>query len=287
MSSYETIYFIKRARKERHWNDLKEEEAIQSIILPVLESLGWTIDNPAQVRRAVKLGHHIVDFCLNPSGPFPVVLEAKRPAERLDDHERQLLLYAFEFATPIAILTNGIVWRLYRPTALGWWDDRRFAAIDLRKDDPDVAMRKFQRYLARKEYESGRVLQSAEKALLSNKSRRGAVGGLSGICSPKRSISRSQSPNVRRITATGSTTKTQLVFDELRARWITGPELTDLTGQKGGWPKWVHKLYVDSGKYGRLVLLWKKNDRPSHLRLATPEQAALLRREPSVSVYPD
>ena len=77
------------------------------------------------------------------------------------------------------------------------------------------------------------------------------------------------------------------VFEALREGWFTGEYLSDLTGQKGGWQRWNQKHYVDSGRYGNIVMLWKKRLQPSPMHLATSEEADDLLSDPEISIYPD
>lgn len=126
--------FLREVRTERAWHGYDEEDAVHFLILPVLTCLGWRVDEPSEVCRPFKVGSGLVDFRLQIKESTAALLEAKRPSERLDVHERQLLLYAFEYATPVAILTNGVRWWFYLPMAAGLWRERRFADLDLSRD---------------------------------------------------------------------------------------------------------------------------------------------------------
>jgi hypothetical protein len=260
-----------------------EGEAIAQLITPTLGELGWDVDDRRQIQRPFKVGMGLVDFCLNPEGDLPVLLEAKRPSENLSNHERQVALYGFEAGTPIAVLTSGVCWRFYLPMEPVPWKERRFASVDVVRDE-------LQEFLERDRYLKGTMLEDAKRALAEEKKRRGQrresvrQPRQRPSARPSQATSRSRS-HVHR--ADGGKTKTEMVYEALCSGWITGPELTELTGQVGGWPKWVQKLYVDSNRYGELVLLWKRGVRPSPLRLATVKEGEKFLRESGVSIYPD
>ena len=80
-----------------------------------------------------------MDYCLRgPKGNL-VLIEAKRTGIDLNDHQEQLLRYAFDEGVQMAALTDGLVWWLYLPMASGNWEQRRFGRIDLQEQNPRQA----------------------------------------------------------------------------------------------------------------------------------------------------
>lgn len=77
------------------------------------------------------------------------------------------------------------------------------------------------------------------------------------------------------------------MYESLRKGWQSGTDLTELTGQGGGWPKYVYGIYVTSGRYGDIMLLTKKYGRRRLMRLTTKKEAERLLKQQGVSKYPD
>src|SRR3989338_6239756 len=92
-----------------------EEATRQGIILPILARLGWDRDNVREVIPEFSVGTGKVDYCLKAGQKKAVFIEVKRVSETLENHQEQLLEYAFRDGIEIAALTNGLVWWLYLP----------------------------------------------------------------------------------------------------------------------------------------------------------------------------
>ena len=103
-----------------------EEATKQSLVLPLLDSLGYDIWNPAEVCPEYEADFAVkkygqrekVDFAISPDGVPRIYMEVKAVECPLDGHEGQLARY-FN-ATPsvsLAVLTNGLEYRFYTDTA--------------------------------------------------------------------------------------------------------------------------------------------------------------------------
>jgi hypothetical protein len=103
-----------------------EEATKQSLVLPLLDALGYDIWNPAEVCPEYEADFAIrkygqkekVDLALFLQDVPRIYVEVKSVDEPLDGHEGQLSRY-FN-ATPtvsLAVLTNGIEYRFYTDTA--------------------------------------------------------------------------------------------------------------------------------------------------------------------------
>ena len=96
-----------------------EQATREMAVNPVIDALGWDTFNPEEVDREYSVVGGRVDYCLRrPDRPL-VLIEVKRAGTDLDDHEEQLLRYAFAEGVPLAALSNGLVWWLYLPRAEG------------------------------------------------------------------------------------------------------------------------------------------------------------------------
>jgi len=298
--------------------ELWERDAINRYVVPLLKALGWDTDDGAQVEREFQIGMGRVDFLLKGPGARAMPVEAKRPSQNLRDHERQILLYAFEEGMAFAALTNAHQWWLYRAMAAGNWKARKFCEVDLFNRDVLGSVAKLEQFLCRDNFCSKTVDSESLEAL--RQWRRGNPAPIEVASEQRTSVSVRRAP-VRKKTrlsdgkrrkrrtrvnapvsaqlapATSGDgqypnphahgTKMRQVFEALRESWVTGDYLTDLTGQKGGWQKYVHKHYVDSGRYGQIALLWKRGERPSPMHLATAREADDLLSDPEITIYPD
>lgn len=309
---------IRQMRSDPGLFALWERDAISTYVVPLLRALGWDTDNATQIEREFQIGMGRVDFLLKGSGSRTMPVEAKRPSQNLRDHERQILLYAFEEGMTFAALTNAHQWWLYRAMAAGNWKTRKFCAVDLLNDDVRTSSAKLEQFLRFNRFCSKTVDSASLEALRQfrrenpvppevepeqrrplrvrdiptrKKTRRSGGAGLDQRTLVNAPASAKLDP-----TTSGDSlypnphahgTKMRQVFEALRESWVTGDYLTDLTGQRGGWQKYVHKHYVESGRYGELALLWRKGERPSPMHLATAQEADDLLSDPEITIYPE
>ena len=140
-----------------------EQATREMAVNPVIDALGWDTFNPAEVDREYSVVGGRVDYCLRePDRPL-VLIEVKRAGTDLDDHEEQLLRYAFAEGVPLAALSNGLVWWLYLPRAEGTWRQRRFFRIDLLESDPASVASVLHRFLNHDGLMNGSALQEAQR----------------------------------------------------------------------------------------------------------------------------
>lgn len=141
---------------------VSEAQTSQGIVLPVLSHLGWDIFETTEVTPEYTVGGRRVDFALRIQSANKVFLEIKKTSENLDNHQEQLVYYAFQQGVKLAILTNGITWQFYLPLEEGSWEQRRFFTIDLLGQAVEDAIEKFENLLARSGIESGNAYQKAK-----------------------------------------------------------------------------------------------------------------------------
>lgn len=105
-----------KSSAESYREQLQRNEAVTRAVLvdPVLRALGWDIANPAmvEVERQAGSGNKF-DYFLN--GEMPVVVEAKKLGEPLEQHFMQIVRYAFtqDIAVAGIYLTDGLKWIHY------------------------------------------------------------------------------------------------------------------------------------------------------------------------------
>lgn len=156
-----------RIEKIRGFNDILnfvEAQAKRTIIEPICDSLGWDTSDPDEVRLeySTSSGGRVDYALLNNKKPI-ILLEAKKPAESLDNHGKQVLRYAFDIGAPLAVLTNGIQWWLYLPHGEGRWEDRKFYSIDIHAQEIDSICDRFIEFLGKDNVISGSAVNNAKK----------------------------------------------------------------------------------------------------------------------------
>ncbi|RKU32518.1 hypothetical protein C6495_10660 [Candidatus Poribacteria bacterium] len=142
-----------------------EATAQQYVVLPILRDLGWN-DSDLSSREVLPeyttVGGQRVDYALTlAAGQEPkVLIECKKWDALLERHEEQICFYAYSINVPIAIITNGKVWRFY----LSWWkapglSGRVFCETDIA--NPESASN-LEAYLLKSNVESGDAELDAE-----------------------------------------------------------------------------------------------------------------------------
>jgi hypothetical protein len=161
------VNFIEKVKTNLNLKTLGETAAKSGIIEPILRMLGWDtsiVSDEVLLEYSVEGGR--VDYCLKASKSTEVFLEAKKPAEDLDNHQDQLLQYSFRQGVNLAVLSNGITWSFYLPLNQGNWASRRFYTIDiLEQESSEVALR-FIDFLSRSSVSSGDAVRNANSLLL-------------------------------------------------------------------------------------------------------------------------
>ncbi len=135
-------------RYDDYYGSYNETSTRYMLIDPVLAALGWNIYD---------LDQCAVEWPLPESGPIGradyvlgnrendnvIVIEAKSIKVPVGGNPRalesKLAGYTQEMATGIAVLTNGLVWRLYElDTGYKEFKDLHVARVDITGDDPDL-----------------------------------------------------------------------------------------------------------------------------------------------------
>lgn len=168
--------FIDIIKNEKRVLNFNEDQAKMAIILPIIRRLGWDTENIDEVYPEFSVENRRVDYALRINNKSLVFVEAKRPSEDLDsgNHQEQLLEYCYRQGIELAVLTNGITWFLYLPSAGTDWRSRKFYTIDLKEQESDSVSGKFFELLSKNNVETGKALQTA-KAIHIDKLKAGAI----------------------------------------------------------------------------------------------------------------
>lgn len=96
---------------------LQRNEAVTRAVLidPVLRALGWEVANPAMVEVEKPISSPgksgFLDYHLN--AEKPIIIEAKKLGEPLEDHFVQLVGYAYTLGIDNLFITDGLKWSHY------------------------------------------------------------------------------------------------------------------------------------------------------------------------------
>ena len=165
-----TIAHILEHRKRlEHSNEaLTKPEAIakQYVILPILRTLGWNDTNlvSIEVMPEYKVDRKSVDYALTVEQIPKVFIECKKWEDPLTRHEEQICFYAYSKNVPLAVITNGRIWRFYlsewQATSLS---DRIFCETDI--ENRENAISNLEQYLLKSNVASGEAELNAEIVL--------------------------------------------------------------------------------------------------------------------------
>jgi predicted type IV restriction endonuclease len=135
----------------------------QGLILRLLSLLGWNTFDTDEVRPEYSVEGKHVDYSLAINNTNEVFVEVKRPSQELENHEKQLLDYSFHQGVDLAVLTNGLIYWFYLPTAKGAWTKRKFYTIDILAQDPSEVASKFTDVLAKDKVSSGSSIKECRR----------------------------------------------------------------------------------------------------------------------------
>lgn len=150
-----------------------EEHVRLSLLVRVLQSLGWDIWNPAEVNAEYYAipseDRSRVDLALFLNSSMPCVFfEIKAPGKidaDLAAIERQLRDYNRNLTAMFSIISDGRKWRFYYSQAGGEFSQKCFKTIDLFEDDLDDVEMFFMAFLAKSEIANGGAEKDARSYL--------------------------------------------------------------------------------------------------------------------------
>jgi predicted type IV restriction endonuclease len=106
-------------RVEKIKDQLKTEEATKTaLIMPFFQLLGYDVFNPTEfvpefvADAGIKKGEK-VDYAIVQDDKPIILIEAKWCGDKLDNHDSQLFRYFVTTPSKFAILTNGIIYKVY------------------------------------------------------------------------------------------------------------------------------------------------------------------------------
>ncbi len=147
------IKFLDHIKLVKKFNleSFNEEAAKYRIILPLLEYMGWDMQDTENIYPEDFVSKRYVDYVLCDYESNKICLEAKKPCVDLDDcPQNQLKWYCVSKNIPMGILTNGITWYFnkfyFHDNDLGSIQKTETMKINLLKDDGEFIFNKFIEY---------------------------------------------------------------------------------------------------------------------------------------------
>lgn len=113
-----------------------EEATKHSLILPVIQMLGYDIFDPTEVVPEVdcdlKQTGERIDYIIERAGVHELLIECKHWKQNLDRHVMQLRAYFAASDARVGILTNGIEYRFYTDLEkVNLMDEEPFLVVDM------------------------------------------------------------------------------------------------------------------------------------------------------------
>lgn len=165
---------IAKIRNGLQRNVYKTETDVRtSIVLQILRAIGWDVFDPTSIRNEYSLksegSTRRVDLALCIDDKPRCILELKSATTDLDrggttDADLQLFKYAFNAGAPIALLTNGRIWKFYSIFSPGSCDERLVGKWSI-EAEPDDLIGALARYLSFKNTITGQAAKDVRTDL--------------------------------------------------------------------------------------------------------------------------
>ena len=128
------------------------------IVQRLFEALGWPKFTPQIIIPEYAVEGQRVDFALcHPPGKPLIFIEVKQVGN-LEGAEEQLFGYAFGEGVPIAILTDGQIWRFFHATGEGKYKERKVYELDMIAIDSEKSAERLDRYLNYEAVQKGKAV---------------------------------------------------------------------------------------------------------------------------------
>lgn len=134
------------------------------IVLPLLDRLGWDVDDGSVVKPGFQLSTGVIDFalCVPPGNPQVLVKIGGLPGNR-DPTTANPFDDCTLPAIQLAVSEDARIWRLHFPAGRGKTRNREFARFELVPESAEGMAQAFDRFLARPSVESGEAWQDAKQ----------------------------------------------------------------------------------------------------------------------------
>lgn len=158
-----------------------EEQVRFSIVTRILSDLGWDIWNPNEIYYEYPVKKFPQDKNKDENGRVDIALFLSTRTDRtpevfietkaigkltknFDCYEEQLQKYNYFDKSAISVLTDGVTWKFYLPSAYGTFSQRLFSEINL-KDDELALISSILKQVLRKDNFRKEAVNASEKML--------------------------------------------------------------------------------------------------------------------------
>lgn len=166
------------ARLKAERKDLSEANTKVTFIQPILETLGWKVTDPDEVVLEYPVyGGTRLDYALLAGGKPTLYLEAKALRASMDEPNfiAQTVSYANNDGIRWCVLTNGLIWRIYKSDALAPADQKLLAEADIREATDSYGAARVAAtlaYLSKESLVSGKLDEWGERVFVDTAVRR-------------------------------------------------------------------------------------------------------------------
>ena len=134
------------------------------IVLPLLDRLGWDVEDRGVVKPGLELTTSVIDFALCvPPGTPKVLIKIGRLAGNPDAATADPFDDCTLPAMQLAVSEDARIWRLHFPAGRGKTRNREFARFELVPESAEDMAQAFDRYLAFHSVQSGEAWREAER----------------------------------------------------------------------------------------------------------------------------
>lgn len=107
---------VDRMKKHRSLYDQNEMAVRDQLVNPILRGLGWNPEDPEEVRPNVSTEEGVPDYSLIKNDSTVLFIEVKKLSVDVEQREviSQLAKYCFGEGMKYGVLTNGVIWILFR-----------------------------------------------------------------------------------------------------------------------------------------------------------------------------
>jgi hypothetical protein len=163
--------------------DLSEASTKASFVQPILEALGWKVTDPDEVVLEYPVyGGTRLDYALLVDGRPALYLEAKPLRASMDEPNfiAQTVSYANNDGIRWCVLTNGLIYRIYKSDTLAPADQKLLAQADIREASDSFGAARVAAtlaYLSKESLTTGKLDEWGERVFVDTAVRR-ALGSL-------------------------------------------------------------------------------------------------------------
>jgi predicted type IV restriction endonuclease len=134
-----------RIKKFRPLYEQNEMAVRDQIIIPIFRSLGWNPENPEEVQPNVSTEEGVPDYSFLKNDKKVLFIEVKKLSVDVEQKEiiRQLANYCFGVGMKYGVLTNGVIWLLFRAFQEGTTMAERIVwKVDLESEEITASIRR-------------------------------------------------------------------------------------------------------------------------------------------------